>query len=57
MKQAGVSSQVTFEVAPAKDFPGTGYDLVAFFGCLHDMGDPAGGRGMSGKHWLRMEHE
>ena len=40
--QAGVSSHVTFEVAPAKNFPGTGYDLVAFFDCLHDMGDPAG---------------
>ena len=26
----------------AKDFPGTGYDLVTFFDCLHDMGDPVG---------------
>jgi len=41
-EQTGVSSQVTFEVAPAKDFPGMDYDLVAFFDCLHDMGDPAG---------------
>src|ERR1700733_13629159 len=41
-KAAGVSDRVTFEVAPAKSFPGTGYDLVAFFDCLHDMGDPAG---------------
>ena len=39
---AGVSDRVTFEVAPAKSFPGKGYDLVAFFDCLHDMGDPAG---------------
>jgi SAM-dependent methyltransferase len=39
---AGVSGRVTFEVAPAKSFPGKGYDLVAFFDCLHDMGDPAG---------------
>ena len=21
-------------------YPGTGYDLVTFFDCLHDMGDP-----------------
>ncbi len=41
---AGVGDRVTFEVAKAKDFPrhGEGYDLVAFFDCLHDMGDPAG---------------
>ena len=31
-----------FEVAKAKEFPGTGFDLVTFFDCLHDMGDPAG---------------
>lgn len=31
-----------FEVATAKDFPGTDYDLVTCFDCLHDMGDPAG---------------
>lgn len=41
-EQAGVSDRVTFEVAKAKDFPGQGYDLVAFFDCLHDMGDPVG---------------
>jgi SAM-dependent methyltransferase len=39
---AGVASRVTFDVAPAKSFPGKDYDLVAFFDCLHDMGDPAG---------------
>ena len=31
-----------FEVASAQDFPGTGYDLVTTFDCLHDMGDPVG---------------
>lgn len=31
-----------FEVATAKDYPGDGYDLVCFFDCLHDMGDPVG---------------
>jgi SAM-dependent methyltransferase len=40
--EAGVDDRVSFEVAPAKEYPGTGYDLVAFFDCLHDMGDPAG---------------
>jgi SAM-dependent methyltransferase len=38
----GVAGRVTFEVAKAKDFPGKNYDLVAFFDCLHDMGDPIG---------------
>lgn len=41
-EEAGVSSRVTFEVAPSTDFPGEGYDLVAFFDSLHDMADPAG---------------
>ena len=40
--KAGVSARVKFEVAKAKDFPGKAYDLVAFFDCLHDMGDPEG---------------
>jgi SAM-dependent methyltransferase len=40
--EAGVSDRVRFEVAPADAFAGDGYDLVAAFDCLHDMGDPAG---------------
>lgn len=39
---AGLSDRVTFEVANASEFPGEWYDLVAFFDCLHDMGDPVG---------------
>jgi SAM-dependent methyltransferase len=39
---AGVDDRVSFEVAAASDFSGTGYDLVAMFDCLHDMGDPVG---------------
>ncbi len=39
---AGVDGRATFEVAPAKEYPGRGYDLVAMFDCLHDMGDPVG---------------
>jgi SAM-dependent methyltransferase len=40
--EAGVGDRVSFDVASAKDYPGTGYDLVTFFDCLHDMGDPVG---------------
>lgn len=39
---AGVSDNTVFAAASAKDFPGDGYDLVCFFDCLHDMGDPVG---------------
>ena len=39
---AGVADRVTFEVATAQTFHGTGYDLVTSFDCLHDMGDPLG---------------
>jgi 2-polyprenyl-3-methyl-5-hydroxy-6-metoxy-1,4-benzoquinol methylase len=39
----GLLDQVTFEVASSKSYPANGgYDLVAFFDCLHDMGDPTG---------------
>ena len=41
-KREGVADRVTFEVAKAKEYPGKGYDFVAVFDCLHDMGDPAG---------------
>lgn len=40
--QAGVSDRVTFERASATEYPAAGYDLVCFFDCLHDMGDPIG---------------
>ena len=29
-------------MADAAGYPGAGYDLVAMFDCLHDMGDPVG---------------
>ncbi|HET9923575.1 MAG TPA: methyltransferase domain-containing protein [Methylomirabilota bacterium] len=41
-KREGLGDRVSFEVASSKDYPGTGYDLVAFFDSLHDMGDPVG---------------
>jgi SAM-dependent methyltransferase len=40
--EAGVANRVTFDVAAAQEFPGGGYDLIAYFDCLHDMGDPVG---------------
>jgi SAM-dependent methyltransferase len=39
--EAGVADRTTFEVATAKSYQGT-YDLICFFDCLHDMGDPVG---------------
>ena len=41
-KREGLGDRVSFEVASAKDYPGSDYDLVAFFDSLHDMGDPVG---------------
>jgi len=41
-RAAGVDDRVTFEVAMSTDYPGTDYDLVAHFDCLHDMEDPVG---------------
>jgi len=35
-------NNVKFEVSSASEFPGSGYDFVTFFDCLHDMGDPEG---------------
>ena len=40
--EAGVSERCSFEVASAKGYPGEGYDFVAVFDALHDMGDPVG---------------
>ncbi len=40
-EEAGLSN-IRFELASAKTYSGTGYDLVTFFDCLHDMGDPVG---------------
>lgn len=40
--EAGVSDRVQFQIAKAKDYPGSDYDLVCIFDALHDMGDPVG---------------
>jgi SAM-dependent methyltransferase len=41
-REQGVTGNTQFEVGTAKDYPERDFDLVAFFDCLHDMGDPAG---------------
>jgi SAM-dependent methyltransferase len=41
-QDAGVGDRMHFEVANAQSIPDNSYDLVAFFDCLHDMGDPVG---------------
>ncbi|MDX6712081.1 MAG: hypothetical protein QOH96_3097 [Blastocatellia bacterium] len=39
---AEVTDNVSFEVADAQNYPDLHYDLIAFFDCLHDMGNPVG---------------
>ena len=39
---AGVADRVHFDVASANDYPDRRFDLICFFDCLHDMGDPHG---------------
>lgn len=40
--EAKVSENTRFETASAKGFPDEQFDLVCYFDCLHDMGDPLG---------------
>jgi 2-polyprenyl-3-methyl-5-hydroxy-6-metoxy-1,4-benzoquinol methylase len=40
-EKAGVGN-ARFEAVSAKELRGEGFDLVTFFDCLHDMGDPVG---------------
>lgn len=39
--EAGVDDRSSFVVADSRSYDGT-YDLICFFDCLHDMGDPVG---------------
>ena len=41
-KLQGGLDNVTLDVAKLTDFPGSDYDLIAHFDCLHDMEDPEG---------------
>jgi tRNA A58 N-methylase Trm61 len=38
--EAGVADRVTFATGTATDYVDDGFDLICFFDCLHDMGDP-----------------
>jgi SAM-dependent methyltransferase len=40
--EGGVADRVVFSMATAKSYVGHNYDLICFFDCLHDMGDPVG---------------
>jgi 2-polyprenyl-3-methyl-5-hydroxy-6-metoxy-1,4-benzoquinol methylase len=40
-EEAGVADRTTFEVADATSYAGP-FDLICFFDCLHDLGDPVG---------------
>jgi SAM-dependent methyltransferase len=39
-RQAGVADRARFEQAGASEYSERDFDLIAFFDCLHDMGDP-----------------
>lgn len=41
-KAKGLAGRVSFEVSSADAIPDQQFDLIAFFDCLHDMGDPIG---------------
>ncbi|MDB6132603.1 MAG: SAM-dependent methyltransferase protein [Verrucomicrobiales bacterium] len=41
-REAGVADRVQFTAHTAKTFAGRDLDLVCFFDCLHDLGDPVG---------------
>jgi SAM-dependent methyltransferase len=40
--QASVGDRIVFGEATAKNYEERDFDLVCFFDCLHDMGDPVG---------------
>jgi len=40
-RKAGIGDRLVFSVSMAKEAEGV-YDLVTYFDCLHDMGDPVG---------------
>jgi SAM-dependent methyltransferase len=41
-EEGGVADRARFVQSTAKNFPGNDYDLICYFDCLHDMGDPVG---------------
>jgi len=47
--EAGVAGRASFENAAADGYPGR-FDLISFFDCLHDMGDPVGAARYAREH-------
>jgi 2-polyprenyl-3-methyl-5-hydroxy-6-metoxy-1,4-benzoquinol methylase len=47
--EAGVGDRVSFDVAPAADYPDERYGLICFFDCLHDMGNPVAAARYAGR--------
>ena len=41
-KEDGLNGNIHFNVARAKDYTESDFDLICFMDCLHDMGDPVG---------------
>ena len=41
-REEGADGNTVFETAGAADYQGADFDLICFFDCLHDMGDPVG---------------
>jgi 2-polyprenyl-3-methyl-5-hydroxy-6-metoxy-1,4-benzoquinol methylase len=50
-KEVGVHERASFEVATATTYSGQ-FDLICFFDCLHDMGDPVGAARHAREHLL-----
>lgn len=40
-KTSNAGNRLSFDVASAKEYEGT-YDVICFFDCMHDLGDPVG---------------
>jgi SAM-dependent methyltransferase len=41
-RDAGFGERVRFDIHSAQSYPVGDYDLICFFDCLHDVGDPVG---------------
>jgi SAM-dependent methyltransferase len=50
-REAGVSGRTFFQVASSTGYSGQ-FDLICFFDCLHDMGDPQGAARHAREHLL-----
>jgi ubiquinone/menaquinone biosynthesis C-methylase UbiE len=42
VRSQALTGVVSFKKATAQTYPADGFDLICFFDCLHDMGDPVG---------------